>query len=327
MGRSAAGHRGVLLLALVLVTGAVLLNGAAYAQARAMTRYAPAGRRTPPPEALGPVERAAVLFTGVTVPRPANSRTPDDLGLGYETRTVRPGGVDGALTLEAWVVRHPQPVGTVLLFHGYAASKDTLLEAARAFTAMGYTAVLVDFRGSGGSDGDRTTVGYDEARDVAAVVRWAREELGEERPVLYGVSMGAAAVLRAVAAEGVAPRAVIVEAPFDRLLTTVRHRFEALGVPSWPASELLVFWGGRSGGFDAFGHNPVEYARRVRVPALVLHGAADPRVTEPEARAVHDALVGPRSLVVFPGLGHGVAGSEAAGEWSEAVRTFLHTLM
>ena len=60
--------------------------------------------------------------------------------------------------------------------------------------------------------------------------------------------MGAVACLRAVHALGVQPDAMILECPFDRLLTTVRHRFDAVRVPSWPLAELLVFWGGQQSG-------------------------------------------------------------------------------
>ena len=57
--------------------------------------------------------------------------------------------------------------------------------------------------------------------------------------------MGAASVLRSVHSCGVQPDAIIAESVFDRMLTTVRHRFELMGVPSFPCAELLVFWGGR----------------------------------------------------------------------------------
>jgi pimeloyl-ACP methyl ester carboxylesterase len=78
--------------------------------------------------------------------------------------------------------------------------------------------MLVDFRGCGGSQGDRTTIGWNEAKDVSATLLWVKATLGESAPVLFGHSMGAVAILRAVAVEGVHPRAVIADAPFGRLL-------------------------------------------------------------------------------------------------------------
>lgn len=43
--------------------------------------------------------------------------------------------------------------------------KASMLPAAKAFHDLGYKVVLVDFRGSGGSTGEGTTVGYREAED------------------------------------------------------------------------------------------------------------------------------------------------------------------
>jgi dipeptidyl aminopeptidase/acylaminoacyl peptidase len=291
-----------------------------------MTHYAPTGTRTAPPERLSLVDKLRAVVIGVTVPRPRNARTPADVGLPFDTVRVP---VGSASSMEGWLIRAADvgaARGVVLLFHGYAASKDSLLEAAVAFHDLGWTCLLLDFRGSGGSDGDRTTIGFTEAEDVAAAVSWTAEALGAPRPVLYGTSMGAAAVLRAMAAEHVPARALVLESPFDRLLTTVEHRFEALGLPPVPGAMLLLFWGSVDGGFNSFAHNPVTYASHVAAPTLVLHGAHDPRVREAEARAVADHIAGPHELVVFPDAGHGIAGVVPPNQWRDPVARFLATV-
>src|SRR3712207_7040402 len=53
----------------------------------------------------------------------------------------------------------------------------------------------MDMSGHGGSAGNVTTIGYHEAADVAAAYQYAQTL--DDRVVLYGVSMGAAAILRA----------------------------------------------------------------------------------------------------------------------------------
>ncbi|NOK62221.1 MAG: alpha/beta fold hydrolase [Chloroflexi bacterium AL-W] len=77
---------------------------------------------------------------------------------------------------------------------------------------------------------------------------------------LYGVSMGSSAILRAVALHDLDPDVLILEGVFDRLTTTTRHRFAAFGVPVFPATELLLFWGSVQMGYNGFRHNPVGYA-------------------------------------------------------------------
>lgn len=306
------------LLALLALLG-LLPNGLAYLHARGMTHFVESGERTPPPGEIPLLGKLRVALLGVRIPHPVNTRTPEDVGLTFETRRF-PGE---AGDLEAWVIPAEQAHGLVLLFHGYAGNKGELLEIASRFHDLGWGTALTDFRGSGGSQGDRTTLGWNEARDVAATVRWAREALHEPAPVLYGFSMGAAAVLRAVAVEGIKPRAVIVEASFDRMLTAVQNRFHMMHLPSWPMANLLLFWGGLQNDFDSFAHNPADYAARIDCPTLVLQGALDDRVTVREAQAIHAALRGYKVLHVFPAAEHEASLGASPEDWSAVVVPFL----
>ncbi len=284
-----------------------------------MTHYTSAAARTQSPERLSLLGKLGVLFGGVDVPRPASDATPADRGLPFEVHRF----AGGAGRLEAWHVPHPRARGLVLLFHGYASCKAGLLPEAAALHELGYATFLVDFRGSGGSDGSVTTLGVGEADDVRAACDHVRAKKLGQRLILFGKSMGSAAVLRAVSVHGLQPDALVLECPFDRLLTTVEARFDALGVPSFPAARLLVFWGGVQHGFDGFAHNPVDYAAAVRCPALFLHGENDPRVTVVQVRAVADRTAGPNRLVTFPGLGHESYAAARPEEWRRAVADFL----
>src|SRR5262249_45805933 len=157
---------------------------------------------------------------------------------------------DDGIEYEGWHIPCAESKGLVVLFHGYAACKCELLSEASALRELGYDTFLVDFRASGGSSGYETTVGYREADDVAAAVDYAQAQFGFSRVVLYGRSAGSAAILRAVSLNRVYPDGMILECPFDRLLSTVQHRFSAMGVPSFPAAQLLVFWGGVQHGYS-----------------------------------------------------------------------------
>ena len=98
-----------------------------------------------------------------------------------------------------------------------------------------------------------------------------------------------------------AAASLVLENPFDRLVTTVGHRFESMGLPTFPGAQRLVFWGGVQVGFNGFRQNPVEYAQTVRVPTLLLIGEQDPRVHVDEVESIASALLGPKQVVVFPG--------------------------
>ena len=157
------------------------------------------------------------------------------------------------MRLAAWMI----PAGDddrvlVISFHGHAAEKSSLLTEARLMHELGYAVLLVDFRGSGESPGSVTTIGYREADDVAAAVIYARRVKPGIRIVLYGHSMGAVAILRAIAAGYVEPDGIIIEAVFDTMLNTVRNRFHAMRLPPFPAAEMILFWGGVQTGCNAF---------------------------------------------------------------------------
>jgi alpha-beta hydrolase superfamily lysophospholipase len=264
------------------------------------------------------------INTGVKLPRPENHSTPADHYLPFEIRRIPLAKNE---QLEAWFVPHSQPRAIVLMFPGYAGVKEAFLTPAAQLYQFGYSSLLVDFRGSGGSSGNDTTLGLREADDVAASFAYAQQQWPGQPIILYGISMGGAAILRAVAIDGVHPAAIMVEGVFDRLLTTVQHRFDAVHLPSWPAAHLLVFWGSAQMGYNGFRHNPVDYASIVNCPILVMHGERDPWITSGETQALVARIAGPKLEVEFPGVGHDMPYVYPAPDlWVATVRQFLTQL-
>jgi alpha-beta hydrolase superfamily lysophospholipase len=308
-------------LAFLALVGFVALNGLAWIQARAATHFVPDGQPLEQLLTLPLPARLWTLASGVKIPRPRNRQTPHDHNLPYETRQI---SLPNGEALEGWFVPHPQSRGVIVMFTGYAGVKDGLLTPAATVFQLGWSSFLVDFRGAGGSSGNDTTLGMREAEDVAAAFAYAGEIWPGQPIVLYGVSMGSAAILRAVAVEGVRPAGLILEGSFDRLLTTTRHRFHAVGAPASPAAELLLFWGSVQLGYNGFGHNPADYAASVECPTLLMHGEHDAWVTPAETRAIFERLRGPRQIVQIPGVGHEMPFVyHEPGLWRESVAQLL----
>src|SRR5262249_31845807 len=86
-------------------------------------------------------------------------------------------------------------------------------------------------------------------------VALARPLAGARPLILFGKSMGNAAILRAIAVRGVDIEGIIAECPVDRLLSTVENRFSAIGLPALPFPHLLVFCGGVRHHMNGFAHN------------------------------------------------------------------------
>ncbi|HEY3902154.1 MAG TPA: alpha/beta hydrolase [Chthoniobacter sp.] len=300
----------------------LLVNGAAYLAARSMTHYVENVGRPHFHVPMTPWDKTRFFLGTLALPRPENHATPADRRLEYETVHF-PGA--HRLQIEAWRIPGKEGQPVVLLFPGYCASKESLLGYAREFHGLGYEAWLVDFHGTGGSQGNTTTIGWEEADDVAAAGREAAR-LRPGAPQLYfGMSLGAAAILRAEHLRSITPAALILESPYDRLLTTVDHRFSALGIPAFPLANLLVFWGGEQLGFDGFAMNPVDYARDVRCPTLLFAGEKDFRVGVPNARAIAQALGSHGTFELLAGQGHASYLTRTPDEWRQSVHSFLGT--
>ncbi|MBI5201391.1 MAG: alpha/beta hydrolase [Elusimicrobia bacterium] len=259
------------------------------------------------------------MTTWTEANRPVNKKTPADFGLPFETVTF-PGVRE--LPLEAWVVKG-KGLGPVLVFHGYHDAKSSMLPTAKGLNALGFDVLLVDFNGSGGSAGSETTIGWWEAEAVGCAARWAAARWRGRAPILYGTSMGAAAVLKAVGVDKIPASKLVVEAPFDRMLTAIERRLARRHLPGFPLAPMLLFWGSWQRDFDGFGHNPVEYAARVQAPTLLLYGDQDENIRPAETEAIFRNLAGPKTLHVFKGLAHRHLADERPDEWREAVKAFM----
>jgi pimeloyl-ACP methyl ester carboxylesterase len=307
---------------IIVVAGFVVLNVLAYGRAHDMMYFTAQGSSTSRPESLTIAGRLRAVFAGINVRRPASDLDP--VALAANCRRI-PIPCPGDITLGTWYCDRGSDTQLAVLFHGYTGEKATLLNEAQIFLDLGMSVLLVDFRGSGESSETYTTIGFDEAVDVATVVQFAENTFSHSSIILFGQSMGAVAIMRAIKEYDINPDAVIAEAVFDTMLNTVRNRFKKMQLPSFPSAELLVFWGGKHTGFNAFSHNPVDYARSVRCPILFMHGSNDERATIDEGRRVYCAVPGMKEFKEFSSAGHEAYASSFPDEWKNTVAKFVKT--
>lgn len=292
----------------------LLTNVFAAFHAYKFTHYTDTKAPKTDPRKLSFAGKMKTICFGVDNPRPVNGQKPAQP---FETILLQ-----SHERLECWYIKTPQPKGTVILFHGYGGQKSSMLDKSDEFLGMGYNTLLVDFMGSGGSGGNYTTIGYKEAQDVKAAYDHL-QKAGERNIYLFGTSQGAAAVLKALHDYPIHPKAIIIECPFATLYQAAAARFRAVGVPVFPLTSFLVFWGGVENGFWGFAHKPVEYARSVKVPALLFYGEKDERVTRQEIDDVFANLAGEKQLVTFKEAGHVNYLRRYRDEWHTATSQFL----
>ena len=227
-----------------------------------------------------------------------------------------------SLKLEAWVMNVPNAKGTVALFHGHGSKKSAVLAEAYSFQKMGYNTLLLDFRAHGNSEGNTCTIGYDEAEDVKLVYDYLQQQ-GEKNIVLWGISLGAATITKAVNDYSIAPQKIILEMPFGSLPDAVAGRVKIMGLPVQPLATMLTFWGGVEHGFWAFNLKPWEYAKKINCPVLLQHGAKDPRVTEEETKHLFDNITSEKKWVEYENSGHESLCKNEHDKWVKEVSAFL----
>ncbi|HEY1113823.1 MAG TPA: alpha/beta fold hydrolase [Chitinophagaceae bacterium] len=294
----------------------VVLNGVTLFHAWKLTHFdAAATRKIENAYGLSTGEKLGLVLTGADMPRPKNKAKP---ARPYEV--VR---LQSNKAIECWYIARDSAKGTVALFHGYGGEKSGMLDKAEVFYQLGYNTLLVDFMGAGGSEGVQTTIGYKEAEQVKTCVDYLQQR-GVKNIILFGTSMGAAAVMKAMDDQPLPVRALVLECPFSTMLQTVKNRFAMMGAPSFPLAQVLVFWGGALNGFNAFAHDPADYARSITTPTLLLWGEKDERVKREETEEIFNHLAGPKKLVTYPEAGHENYLTKYKEQWTEDVAQFLN---
>ncbi|MFC1744316.1 alpha/beta hydrolase [Candidatus Riflebacteria bacterium] len=288
-----------------------------------MCHFAPTDYKFRKPEERGFWESLKHLFFGEPIARPKIQETPADYGLQYEILNIK---MSSQKKLQAWWIPVEPDIckGTVLLFHPWASCKDSLLTEAKKFFELGYNCFLLDFYGNGGSAGDTTTIGYWEADEVEKAFYLVQQNYPMPPFILFGRSMGAVAILRAVAVHRIKPDALLLECPFDRLLNTVTNRCAAKGsLAPFITANFLIFWGCLQLGYPGHLHNPAAYAKKVDIPTLLLHGGIDERVLLHEIERIFMNLKARKKLVLFEGLAHEPYLIAQTEKWENEVNHFL----
>ncbi len=300
----------------ILLAVFVLLNTMAYFHAYKFTHFVDAEiERTNSPANLSRSQKLKTLLFGITIPKPENDGEPN---LPFETINLR-----SNKEIECWFIPTSNAIGTVVLFHGFSGEKSSLLDKSEVFNGLGYNTLLVDFMGSGNSEGNQTTIGFLESQQVKTCFEYLKER-GESNIYLFGTSMGAVAIMKSLSESDIKPKGIILECPFGTMYQTVCARFESMNAPTFPMAGLLVFWGGIQNGFWAFDHNPTEYAKKINTPTLLLHGARDERVSQKEIQSIFNNLVGEKSKKSYPNAGHENYLLQYKKEWTNDVSIFLH---
>ena len=213
-----------------------------------------------------------------------------------------------------------------LMFHGYrgSAERDLAGGVQRCFK-LGRSALIVDQRCSGKSQGNVITFGILEHRDCLCWVDFMIRHFGEDVKIfLCGISMGAATVLMAAGEK--LPKNVIgvladcgYSSPKEIIQTVIR----GLGLPPKLAYPFVKLGAKIFGKFDLEETSPVEAVTKCKVPVFFVHGEEDDYVPCEMSRKNYEACASRKKLMTVPGAAHGLSYPVATEAYLKEVGEFF----
>lgn len=197
-----------------------------------------------------------------------------------------------------------------LMFHGYRgmADRDLCGGVQRCF-ALGHSALIVDQRAAGHSDGRTITFGVKESRDVHAWLQVMLRRFGADtRIILCGISMGATTVL--MAAGDPLPQnvvGVLADCGYTRARDIIKKVIRQMKLPADLLYPLVRLGARLYGGFDPDRADATAALSRCGVPVIFFHGDDDDFVPCGMSRENYEACAAStKRLVITPGAGHGL---------------------
>ena len=227
---------------------------------------------------------------------------PDNYKLAYEA--VEFPTADG-VRLKGWFV--PAPGGesgrTIIFCHGWASNRGEMLRDTWFLAEQGFNLFYFDFRASGESKGEISSVGYLETRDFDAAYEFLNNNRphAAERAGVMGTSMGGSVAVYA-AAKYPELACLLAENTFLTYGGVVANwSWRRLKTPYFPLVWLTLFFVRRKLKADPEPYSPLYNAPKVKAPALFINGDRDDLVPVADAERLY-----------------GVCGSEQKQMWMVA---------
>lgn len=234
------------------------------------------------------------------VPGRSLTMTPTDIGLDYEDVSIE--ATDG-VTLHGWFVSGDSP-RVLLFFHGNAGNISHRLDSIRQFINLGFSVLIIDYRGYGHSEGSTSEAGI--YRDADAAWRYLVDDrdIAENDIVVFGRSLGGS-VASWLAAQH-QPRALIVESSFISVPDVAQELYP------W----LPVRW------LSRLRHATRDHVSDVQCPTLVVHSRDDEIIPFRHGQEIFAAANEPKTLLAIRGS-HNDAFIQDEFAYIEGLRGFL----
>ncbi len=214
----------------------------------------------------------------------------------------------------------------VICFHGYRAEHQEIMTCGFTthFYDMGFNVLSPDMRASGKSGGRYIGMGWLERKDVLKWIQFVQRRDSEAEIVLFGESMGAAAVLAASGEElPAAVKTVIADSGYASVWDQLHQTMKGFHLPSFPALYMASLYSRRYAGYGFRKANIARQVSRSSVPVLLFHGTKDNLVSVSNLQVLYDAKTeGKKEMHAVENAGHVCSSFVLKEEYWNIIRRF-----
>ena len=190
----------------------------------------------------------------------------------------------------------------VILLAGIGGNSSSMKARAEIYLQHGISVLLPDLRGTGISEGEIISFGWNEQKDLIAAYRWLRSR-GFEKVGAHGCSLGAATI--AYSLDSIPDYDFLVlESPYDNIDHAFAHRIFDSGfnrVLFWPA----YFFTEQKTEANADELYPISRAPKYKGPLLYFAGDKEEQIPVEESRIFFTNFgSADKTFFLFPGAPH-----------------------
>ncbi|XP_073116754.1 uncharacterized protein [Elaeis guineensis] len=194
------------------------------------------------------------------------------------------------------VMTEGKPLPCVIYCHGNSGCRADASEAAIILLPSKITVFTLDFSGSGLSDGEHVTLGWNEKDDLRAVVNYLRTDGNVSCIGLWGRSMGAVTSLM-YGAEDPSIAGMVLDSPFSNLVDLMMELVDTYKYPFPKFTVKIAIQHMRriikkKANFDIMDLDTIQVAKCCFVPVLLGHAIDDDFIHPHHSERIYNAYVG-----------------------------------
>ncbi|XP_071723371.1 uncharacterized protein [Rutidosis leptorrhynchoides] len=198
-----------------------------------------------------------------------------------------------------------KPLPCVVYCHGNSGCRADASEAAIILLPSNITVFALDFSGSGLSEGEHVTLGWNEKDDLKAVVEYLRTDGNVSLIGLWGRSMGAVTSLM-YGAEDPSIAGMVLDSPFSDLVELMMELVDTykFRLPKFTVKLAIQYMRKtiqKKAKFDIMDLNTIKVAQSCFVPALFGHAMEDDFIRPHHSDRILEAYMGDKNIIKFEG--------------------------